>query len=433
MSRTVCRSGHLFESIARIDPNPTTVRQNRILFLLMLVGVLLLGLNDSLADEQKKNYSVSQTTYRVLEKSRKLSDESRYREAETLLSQQLPETASNRYETALIHQHLAYIYLQQQNYRRAAKSLEAALAGGDTLPETTTHDLRYNLAQVYMQTEQYAKVPPIIEQWFANEPKPGADAWYLKALAYYKLDRYAAAVAPLQKALALEPHEDWYVLLLSVHLQQKHYRQAVPVLTRLVDLYPGKKEYWLQLTDVHLLLKDYRKALATLKLADHSVVLEEKDILRLAQLYLHNNIPFSAARVLLASLEQHKIKHNAANLELLANSWAMAREHQKELKYLHQAAKLNNDGRLYQRCGQILLQMERWDEAITALKQALAKGNLKQPQQSYLLIGIAAYNANHLKTADWAFSQAQKSKQTRQQAERWLQQLQQKKQVSTQS
>lgn len=374
----------------------------------------------------KKQYSVSQGTYKVLTKSRKMSEASQYQKAINLLKNQFSKVTKNQYETTLIHQHLAYIYLEQHDYKKAVASLEKTLTGESSLPPDSVQSLRYNLAQVYMQTEQYKKALPVLHRWFSQEKKPTADAWYLQALAYYKLNQFTLAVSPLKKAIALSPHENWSVLLLSLYLEQKNYRQAIVVLNRLLDIYPNKKQYWLHLTDVHLMLKDYTKALAALKLAYRTVTLEEKDILRLAQLYMHKNIPLSAAELLLDNLQRKKIKENVVNLELLANSWAMAREHKKELKYLKQAAAMKKDGRLYQRCGQILLQMERWNEAIAMLRKALKKGNLKQPQQSYLLMGIAAYNANQLKTASWAFTQAGKYKKTKTQAERWLHQVQQK-------
>ncbi|OQK16443.1 hypothetical protein AU255_00605 [Methyloprofundus sedimenti] len=397
-----------------------------ITYLFAVLVVVIMTFPQTVNAEKKKNYSVSPGTYKVLTTSRKLSDESRYSEAINILKKQLPTILQNQYETALIHQHLAYIYLEQKNYSKAVAELEATLKGSDTLPPDSIQSLRYNLAQVFMQTEQYGKALPIINQWFKQEKKPTADAYYLKGLAYYKLNQFSSAVAPLKKAIALSPHEDWSVLLLSIHLEQKHYRKAAVVLNHLLDLYPGKKKYWLHLTDVYLMLKDYAKALATLKLAYTSVSLEEKDILRLAQLYLHNAIPLTAAEVLSTNMQNKNIKSNAANLELLANSWAMAREHKKELKYLQQAATMKDDGRLYKRCGQILLQMERWNEAIVMLKKGLAKGDIKQPQQSYLLIGIAAYNANNFKTATWAFTQAGKYKKTKKTAENWLQQVNQK-------
>jgi len=394
--------------------------------LLLISIILMLTFSHAVKAEKKKNYSVSQATYKVLTKSRKLSDQSQFKNAIAILNKQLISTTKSRYETSLIHQHLAYIYLEQQQYKKAIASLEITLKGSDALPPESAQDLRYNLAQVYMQTEQYSKALPVLDKWFSQQKKPNADAWYLKGLAYYKLNRFSSAITPLKKAIALSPHENWSVLLLSIHLEQKHYRQAVVVLNRLLDLYPHKKQYWLHLTDVHLMLKDYTKALATLKLAYRSISLEEKDILRLAQLYMHKSIPLSAAELLLGNMQKKNIKRSAANLELLANSWSMAREHKKELKFLKQAAEMKNDGRLYKRCGQILLQLERWNDAIVMLKKSLKKGDLKQPQQSYLLIGIAAYNAKQFKTASWAFTQAGKYKKTKKQAENWLQQVNQK-------
>lgn len=404
--------------------NQITKRSATLLRLcILLASLAATGAN---AEDKQKN-TVSPETFKALNKARELSDTSRFQEAVSLLKAHLPKVAGNRYEAAMINQYLAYAYLEDHRNAQAMTALEAALQGADTLPADSVQNLRYNLAQVAMQTGKYEKAAAELDKWFPLEKNPSADAWYMRGLAYYKLSRFKQATAPLKKAIALSAHEDWYVLLLSIYLEQKQYRDAISVLNQLLSLYPSKREYWMNLVDAQLILKDYDKALATLILVHHRFDLEEKDLLRLAQLYMHQNIPYSAAKLLTQMFKTGRIGRSAANMELLANSWALAREHEKELEVLKQVAAMKNDGASYLRCAHIQLKLTRWKEAMAMLDKSLATGNLKNPEQAHLLMGIAAFNAGNAGRAVSAFTEAGKYRKTKGQAARWLQQVNAKK------
>ncbi|MGR9116611.1 MAG: tetratricopeptide repeat protein [Gammaproteobacteria bacterium] len=393
----------------------------------LLLVAAMVSANAGYADDKK--YTVSQKTYKVLEQSRKLMDQADYRAALAKLNELLPKIADNRYETALLHQHLAYVYLEQGNYQKGLIALENTLRHADTLPPDTVQNLRYNLAQAAAQTGQYAKAQQALDSWFGEEKKPSADAWYLRGLVQYKLKHLNRAADYLRRAIILAHHENWSVLLLSIYLEQKNYRQAAGILQKLVNYYPGKKEYWMNLTDVYLMREEYGLALTTLELARHRVEFDEREILKLARLYLNKNIPYSAAQLLDKAIKLGGIRSTASNLELLANSWAAARQPEQELHYLKQAAQLRNDGNLYHRCAQLLLRKERWREAVKMLDSALAKG-LKSPGQSYLLKGIAAYQAGQMNVAESAFKQAGKYKKIKSQAQQWLSQIKSSKTAS---
>jgi hypothetical protein len=52
-----------------------------------------------------------------------------------------------------------------------------------------------------------------------------------------------------------------------VHLQQENWNEAVPLLMRLIDLYPDKKTYWVQLSSVYGQMEDFARSLAVMQLA----------------------------------------------------------------------------------------------------------------------------------------------------------------------
>lgn len=390
----------------------------RIAIFLLVAAVFLSG-EIRAAD---KKYAVSQQTYKVLEKSRKLMDQAKYPAALNQLQALLPKVADKHYEFALVHQHIAYIYLEQGNYAQGLLALEKTLEYADTLPKETVQNLRYNLAQSAAQTENYQKAEQALDRWFAEEKRPSADAWYLRGLVQFKRQHSKQAVDFLNRALSMSFHENWAVLLLSIHLELKEFSNAALILKQLVNAFPEKKEYWNNLCDVYLMTENYKRALAVLRLAAHRVRLDEKEHIKLAHLYMHQGIPLAAAQLLQRAIDTRQVHSNASNFELLANSWAAARDPEKELVYLQRAAKLRNDGNLYYRCAQILLRMEKWRDAVQMLDSALAS-KLQSPGQSYLLKGIAAYQAGLIQTAIQAFQRAGQFDNTRNQAKAWLSQV----------
>lgn len=395
-----------------------------ILFYLLVAACLSAPVTSVLAEEKKdeSKYAVSQATYEVLEKARKLMQQKSYSAALDALNGLLPKVADNTYETALVFEHQAYVYLDKQDYGKSVSVLEKTLQYADTLPPEAVHSLRYDLAQAAAQTEQWQKAVAVLDDWFAREQKPSAEAWYLRAMVNYQFKHLNQAADYLKQATARTYHENWTLFLLSIYLELKQYRDAGDLLRQLVDRYPDNKTYWMNLADVCLMRGDYAAALATLQLAQYRIKLDEDEILKLARLYLQNNIPFSAAKLLEQASKDGRVKANYANLKLLADSWSAARQPEKELHYLIRAAEMQKDGALQQRAAQILLQLERWPEALKMFDSALAKG-VQSPGQVYLLKGIAAYQAGLTDIAANAFERAGQYKNTQAQAQQWLAQV----------
>jgi len=376
--------------------------------------------------------TVSQATYESLTKARKLLDQHHYGEALGVLHALLPKVKDNAYEAALTQQALAYAYLARKDYPKAIVAIEAALAK-KSLPSEVDHSLYYNLAQGYIQTEDYGRGLKALDQWFAKEKDPPADAYYLAAIAHHRLKRPDAAISALQGAVAKagKPREDWNQFLLALYFESQRYAEAIPVLKNLLVAHPHNKDYWHYLTDVQLQLKHESEALATLKQAHRLVQLSEADLIRLAQLNLRANIPFTAARLLEREMASGRIRKTAAHLELLGNSWAMARERERAITVLEQAAAHSDKGKIHLEIAHMHLGMEHWAEAARSLEQALSRGGLNDPAYAKLLLGFAYYHQGDNARAASALKQAANSKRHHTEAQRLLAQVQKPNSVAT--
>lgn len=75
------------------------------------------------------------------------------------------------------------------------------------------------------------------------------------------------------------------------------------------------------------------------------------------------------------------------------------------------------------RLAQVHLMQEEWSPAADALRKAIAKGQLTDASAAQLLLGFALYNEKKLPEARTWFARAQQSETAREQAETWLQRI----------
>ncbi len=328
----------------------------------------------------------------------------------------------NSHEIALMHQTWAYVYSEQENYEKSIEAFEAALATGG-LATSVELSVRYNVGQLYIVTERYRKGIEILEEWLALTEVPTADAYILLANAWVQLEDYRTALPLAKKAIEMSvnnPREGWIRLLLALHFQLEQYPDAAGVLEQLLTHWP-KKTYWMQLSSVYATIGEDHQSLTALEVAyGEGYLTKSREVVRLAQLYLFHEIPYTAGKVLTKGFEDEIVEETEKNWELLANSWIRAQELVQALGPLERAAKLSEDGNLFMRIGQIHVEAEDWKKAVGALGTAVEKGDLDRPGLANLLLGIAHFNNGRYSSARASFSRASRYDKTKKSARQWL-------------
>lgn len=375
--------------------------------------------------ETRRIESTGKFAYTRLEKAQKALSAGKASEALGALDElKARQDQLSEYEQAMMWQTYAYAYSAQERYAQAAEAFEKCLAS-DALPPQSVIDGRYNLAQLYLVQEKYAKAIDNFEIWFKAAENPSADAHYMMAAAYAQAERPREALPHAKNAVAKadSPKESWLQLLLSLHFQLGELRDAAGVLEKLIVAFP-KKTYWMQLAAAYSQVDDKKRALATLELAERQGFLTgENEVRNLIQLYLANDIPYRAALQLERAIADGRVPNDARNQELLANTWLLARERERAIAPLERAAELSDDGNLYARVGQVYAADERWDLARAALAKALAKGGLRDAGNVHLLLGIANASESRSQEARRAFSAASKYDSSARSAAQWLEHL----------
>lgn len=330
------------------------------------------------------------------------------------------------YERGVAQQTYGYVWADKGDYGRALREFERAL-DMRVLPEQVEMDLIYNLAQLSLAEDKTRQALNYLNRWFSMTDKPSAAAYGLRAQIYLVMDNLNQAEKNVKQAInmAENPREAWYRVLLSVYLQKERYKEALPVLELVVDKFPGKKAFWQQLSAIYSELKMDDKAFAAQQ-AMHSqdMLKTSKELVRLAQLYLYNDYPFKAARILDKGLEDGSIEKTSKNWELLANSWMHAREWKKSRSPLLKAASKSKSGKLYAQLGQAYLQDEDWKNAEKYLMQAVDKGKLeKRESNTYLVLGITQARLGKFETAIKTFRKAGDFDDTAKDAFKWIRSL----------
>ncbi len=374
------------------------------------------------AKENDKPVTISPGLYKRLTNVEKLISKKSYPQAEQKLNTLLTDVKQGSYEQAVVLRSLSSVYALKGQYNKAAAALSRAI-DLKVLPKNQHQQAILNLGQLYMAQEQYSKAVQTLEPWLALNADPDIQIHVLLANAYAQLKQYRKALPHIKKAIAKsnKPEESWYQLNLALYFELENYSSAAGILKKLIRLYPDNKSYWLQLSSVYQLLKQYKKATSIKHLAyKKGFINTEKGILELANLFLYIGSPYKAANLLKDEFKHKKIRSTSKNREILAHAWTMAKEFDNAIIALETASKLNDKGSLSQQLGQIYVEQEKWNLAITALRKAISKGGLKNTGTTYLLLGMSYYELNNKQQAKKNFLKATQYSKNKKAALQWL-------------
>lgn len=331
----------------------------------------------------------------------------------------------NSYERAMMWNFYGYMYYEQDDVDNAMRYF-AKVVDESPIPESLELNTLFSLAQLALTQERYAEVLEYLDRW--QQVSPDSDvskAQVLKAQALYQQGNYKAALEPITAAITAREakggyaDENWYILVRAIQFELGNTQAVAKVLETMVRAF-NKPEYWLQLAGVYADLGEDKKQLAMLETAyQQGFLTDGKDLMNLAQAYFFNDVPFKAGQVIEKGLADGNIEADLRNLKMLSQSWIAARETDKAVLALAQAAELSDDGQLDAQRAQVLLNAERNQDAIAAAETALQKGGLDAPGTMHLVIGMAELNLLNYNDALAAFATAKKFDDVRKMAVQW--------------
>lgn len=397
------------------------------------VGVFMPTSKHVVAQEQKakperktrRTPTMRAKTFKYLERAQLALEAKDYEETREALEDLSNVRNINSYEEANMWNFYAFYYFEIDDTKNAIKSFEQILKL-EGVPIAFEDNIRFQLAQLEFSEENYTKALEYLDQWFLYAADPQASAYIFKGQLYYAMENFDAALEPILKAIELtelsggEVKENWYLLLLTIYYEQNNYTEARDILEYLV-INHNKPRYWLQLASIYSELKNEPSQLAAMEVAYNQGYLTEPSHLRnMAQLYMFNEVPIKAAEVMRKGFEAGILPDKKENYELYASGLINAQEFEDSIPPLTKAADLSDNGELSLRLGQVYMARDEWDKAVVAIKKGIEKGDIKREDQSYMLLGMAYFNADKLKDAKAAFNQSRKDKRSRSQSAQWI-------------
>jgi len=336
----------------------------------------------------------------------------------------LASSCSSSYEKSQVYNLLGFVHYSLSDTKKAVTNYKAMIAEPDVDPRQKL-DTHYTLAQLYMMLEDYPRAARQLEIWIAGSDVVSADGKVLLAQVYYELDRKAEALVLVNQAIDSAeskgkiPKENWWLLQKILYYEKDNDNKVIVILKQLITHYP-KHLYWHQLGGMYGKMEENSHRLASLDILYLDKALtKSRDLLSLAYLYLGADVPYRAAQILEHGMEQKIIESSAKNLKLLGGAWQQARETQKALEPLQQAAKKSDTGETWSRLAMVYLDLDKNTKAVKAARNALKKGQLKQPSYTRMTLGNALVNLNCYRDAANVFGQAAKDSKSQKTAEQW--------------
>jgi len=402
-----------------------------------LAAALFAG--SAFAQQQERNYSLSEETSEVLSTTYKTAAEAKnYDAALKAVDDRLAKLKdATSFDAAVLLQVKAQTYLQKSDFINAIAPLEQALQLSDShtpayFEDRTTTEFLFFLAQLYFQEAAnsknastvagfYDKADAYMARWMKLNKKPNPDALLFYASLIFNRaaqDQDHPDVAAVKRALEIvdkamrmstHPKDNLYLLKLVCLQHLNRNAEAVELLELLVKQHPDNKNYWQQLAALYLgQQQDIRAILAFERAQTNGFMNSPKDNFNLVGIHFNIGQYERAAELLEKGLHNGSIENEEKNWELLAYSYQQLNRDFKAIDTLKEASKVfpKANGQLEYLIAQNYYTMEKLDEALPYLQVSIKKGGGNKPHSTYLFLAFIAYE---LKKFDIALDAANRA------------------------
>lgn len=333
----------------------------------------------------------------------------------------------NGYEKSMMHNFYGFIYYNSEQLEKSIESFELA-AAQDPIPEKFEQTTLFTLAQLYMATGKFEKSIEKLEQWEAlNNGVIPPKNFVLKAQAHYQNKNYAESARHIELAIdgheadGYLPDEGWLILQRAVYYEMKQPEKVKEILAKMIRLYDNPK-YWIQLAGMYGELGQEKRQLAMMESAYQlGYVDSASDIFNFAQLYYYHEAPIKAAALMEQALNNGVLERNLRNLKFLSICLTSAKEQDKAIPVLTEAAELAEDGELDAQLAHLYYNSDKFQQAIAASDTAIKKGGLANQGSVHMLLGLAHYNQQDFVKALDELAKAEAFKSSRAAAQQWKQ------------
>jgi len=386
------------------------------------------------ATREEPKLDISEKGQKKIQGAYDALDEEDFDKAEKLLTEANSGKAS-KYEKALALQGLSQIAYERDDVAKAIELNEQAIAL-NALDNTSHFNLMYQVAQMYLMDEKYEEALTAIDKYMKESGADNkAEAWALKGNALYRMDRFPEAGEAMKKAISLspKPNDQWNQMLIATYYEGDNFAEAAKAAEEVLAKNPSDKKTRQQLSSIYLEMEQNDKAIKLLEDAyQQGQLSDEKDLKQLYQLYNYVERPADAARIINEGLTKGVLTKNADTYKGLGDAYALQSEKEADGSAAYKEAvkkatdaygesvKLEPNPEVAMTRGHLLVEIEDWANAKSALTTAIAAGNLKRMGEAYILLGNAESELGNDAAAKAAYQKALGYPSTKAMAESWL-------------
>lgn len=376
--------------------------------------------------ETRRTPALRATVYDQLARAQQIADNGDVVGAIAVLDAVKAKSDSmNSYERATMHNFYGFIYYAQDDIEKTIASFKEAV-NQSPIPVSFEQTALYSLAQLSMAQGQYDEVIAFIERWEAlNNGVIPPKNYILKAQALYQNKAYEDAAFYIETAIkghedeGFLPDENWLVLQRAIYFEMQAPEKVKDIIIKLIRLYDQPK-YWIQLSGMYGELEQEDRQFATMEIAyQRGFVNSASDTFNLAQLYFYHGVPYKGAKLMEQAIKNGLLQGNLRNLKFLAQAWQMAKEDEKAVPVMIDAAALSNDGRLDAQLALLYYNLDDFTKAIDSANKALEKGKLDRPGDTHMVLGLSLYGNQDFAIALEQLAKAEEYTSSRAAARQW--------------
>ena len=376
-------------------------------------GTQVLAADGRSAEKKKKTRrvpTISESIFKKLGEAQEFMDAKEYGLAEQFLKDMLNRSKKyNGNELGNIHNMLGYIAFLKEDFKGAIYAYEQVLAQGEDVTEGLEVTTLYTIAQLSFVVENYQDALDYMELWISKAENPGPEPRIFMGQVYYQMKDYPNALTQIQNGIRIAQErgtkvkENWWALVAFLFYEKEDFQGYTDTMKILVRDFP-KRDYWIRLAGIYGQEGQERLQLNTLQAAYAADFFEtETDFTNLAGLLMQREAPFKAAKILRDGLDREIVKRSARNLQSYGQAWQLAQEVDEAIPVFEEAAKLSDDGKIYERLAYLYMEDDQYKQCVSSATGALDKGGLRKIQTMHIVKGMCEFNQNKLKTARKSF------------------------------
>ncbi len=345
--------------------------------------------------------------------------------ARELADQILANERANAYERSFAAQVGGIAAAEMDDIEASIVYLKRAIEENG-LDNESHYSAMKNLAISQLNNEQATDAITTLTTLIAETKTESADIHYALAGAFLQAEQFAEGITALEKAIgfANPPRPEWQRLLVSVHLENDDPAAAARVGEALLVQMPDDKRLIMTVASAFLDLEQQDKAIVLLEGArTRGLLTEARDYQTLYALYFNaDGREKDVIAVIQEGLAKGLLQRDVQTLSALAQAAYFTEDMALALAMYREAAALDPKGDTGLNYAKVLSAEAMDAEARDAAKAALAKGVAK-PGDAWMVIARSEAQLNNTAAMRVALQEAAKHADTREQANRMLQQM----------